>query len=81
MTKEGYRYRDIFEQRFKGHKSAVDAVPFELSVACSTGKAIEWDAAFSKMVGGEASGRAIAGVHVDAYGDLDESPTKKAKTK
>merc|ERR1711935_683740 len=26
MTKEGYRYRDIFEERFKGHKSAVESV-------------------------------------------------------
>merc|ERR1712166_608288 len=81
MTKEGYRYRDIFEERFKGHKSAVESVPFELSVACSTGKAIEWDASFAAIVGGDASGRAVGGVHIDAYADVAESPTKKAKTK
>jgi len=80
LTKEGYRYREIFEEKFKGHKSAVEAVPFEVSVACSTGKAIEWDESFKKIVGGDDSGRSIMGVHLDAYADQDAPPAKKSKT-
>merc|ERR1711908_211368 len=33
-TKEGYRYRDIFEQRFNSHKSAIETVPGGPTVAC-----------------------------------------------
>lgn len=37
------------------------------SVACSTAKAVEWDAAWSKNL--DPSGRAALGVHLAAYGD------------
>ena len=74
-TKEGYRYRDIFEQKFSGHKSAVDTVPGGPTVACSTAKAIEWDASFKNMA--DASGRAVGGVHNDAY---EQPAAKRAKT-
>ncbi|MBI4911684.1 MAG: asparagine synthase B [Acidobacteria bacterium] len=64
-TKEGYLYRQIFEQHFPS-ASAVACVPFERSVACSTPTALKWDAAFEKMV--DPSGRAVMDVHREGYG-------------
>ena len=61
-TKEAYLYRQIFEQHFP-LASAVNCVPQERSVACSTPTALAWDAAFQKMV--DPSGRAVADVHND----------------
>lgn len=46
-------------------------VPGGPSVACSTAKAVEWDAAWSKNP--DPSGRAALGVHNDAY---QEEPEK-----
>lgn len=63
-TKEEYYYRSIFARHFPS-ESAAKCVPHEASVACSTAKALEWDEAFRKM--NEPSGRAVAGVHEDAY--------------
>lgn len=63
-TKEEYYYRAIFAKHFPT-ESAARCVPHEASVACSTAIALEWDAAFKKM--NEPSGRAIAGVHDQAY--------------
>lgn len=63
-TKEEYLYRTIFSKHFPS-ESAAKCVPHEASVACSTAKALEWDEAFKKM--NEPSGRAIFGVHEDAY--------------
>lgn len=63
-TKEEYYYRSIFAKHFPS-ESAAKCVPHEASVACSTAKALEWDEAFRKM--NEPSGRAVAGVHEDAY--------------
>lgn len=45
--------------------SARLTVPGGASVACSTEKAIEWDAAWSNNL--DPSGRAALGVHVSAY--------------
>ena len=59
-TKEGYLYRQFFEHHFPS-ASAVNTVPFERSVACSTAIALEWDAAFSRMA--DPSGRSVIGVH------------------
>ena len=59
-TKEEYYYRSIFAEFFPS-ESAAACVPHEASVACSTAKALEWDAAFRNM--NEPSGRAVAGVH------------------
>ena len=56
-TKEGYLYRQIFEHHFPS-ATAVNCVPFERSVACSTAIALEWDEAFKKMA--DPSGRAVA---------------------
>ncbi|XP_042039335.1 asparagine synthetase [glutamine-hydrolyzing] 2-like [Salvia splendens] len=63
-TKEAYLYRTIFE-RFFPKNSARSTVPGGPSVACSTAKAVEWDAAWSKNL--DPSGRAALGVHASAY--------------
>ncbi|MHC1692358.1 MAG: asparagine synthase B [Sphaerochaetaceae bacterium] len=63
-TKEEYYYRAIFASHFPS-ESAARCAPHEASVACSTAKALEWDEAFKKM--NEPSGRAVFGVHDDAY--------------
>lgn len=63
-TKEEYYYREIYSRLFPSNSAAL-CVPHEAGVACSTAKALEWDAAWSTC--NEPSGRAIAGVHEDAY--------------
>lgn len=47
--------------------SARLTVPGGASVACSTAKAVEWDAAWSNNL--DPSGRAALGVHLSAYDD------------
>jgi len=71
-TKEGYRYRAIFEEFFPG-TAAEKTVPGGKSIACSTERAISWDASFSQRA--DPSGRA-AGVHDAAYDDKFEADTK-----
>ncbi|KAL0289966.1 UNVERIFIED_CONTAM: Asparagine synthetase [glutamine-hydrolyzing] 2 [Sesamum angustifolium] len=77
-TKEGYYYRTIFE-RFFPKNAARLTVPGGPSVACSTAKAVEWDAAWSKNL--DPSGRAALGVHVAAYDEAKapafNGPSKK----
>jgi asparagine synthase (glutamine-hydrolysing) len=63
-TKEEYYYREIFTKFFPS-ETAAKTVPHEASIACSTAKALEWDAAWKNM--DEPSGRAMKGVHVAAY--------------
>ena len=63
-TKEAYLYRQIFEHHFPW-ATAVNCVPWERSVACSTETALKWDAAFQAMV--DPSGRAVMDVHEEAY--------------
>ena len=63
-TKEEYYYREIYSRLFPSD-SAARCVPHEAGVACSTAKALEWDAAWKNM--DEPSGRAINGIHNDAY--------------
>ena len=63
-TKEEYYYREIYSRLFPSD-SAARCVPHEAGVACSTAKALEWDAAWKNM--DEPSGRAINGVHENAY--------------
>ncbi len=63
-TKEAYFYRQIFERHFSS-ATAINCVPWERSVACSTETALKWDAAFEKMV--DPSGRAVMDVHTEAY--------------
>ena len=64
QCKEEYYYRSIFAELFPS-ESAARAVPSEASVACSTAIALEWDAAFKDR--NDPSGRAVAGVHEQAY--------------
>ena len=64
MNKEEYYYRSIFEEYFPS-ESAARSVPSVPSVACSTAEALTWDASFQGQ--NEPSGRAVAGVHEDAY--------------
>ncbi len=63
-NKEEYYYRSIFAEHFPSD-SAAHSVPSEASVACSTAIALEWDAAFRNM--NDPSGRAVKGVHEQAY--------------
>ncbi len=63
-TKEEYYYREIFASLFPS-ETAAKTVPHEASVACSTAKALEWDEAWKNA--NEPSGRAVAGVHEQAY--------------
>jgi asparagine synthase (glutamine-hydrolysing) len=64
LNKEEYYYRSIFAKHFPSETAAA-TVPHEASVACSTAKALEWDEAFKNM--NDPSGRAVAGVHDQAY--------------
>ncbi len=64
MNKEEYYYRTIFEEHFPS-ESAARCVPHEASVACSTATALAWDEAFKNM--NDPSGRAVKGVHEQAY--------------
>ncbi|KUJ00257.1 asparagine synthase B [Vibrio sp. MEBiC08052] len=63
-TKEGYVYREIFEELFP-LESAAKCVPGGPSVACSSAKAIEWDESFKNCI--DPSGRAVKNVHQEAY--------------
>ena len=64
QCKEEYYYRSIFAELFPS-ESAARAVPSEASVACSTAIALEWDASFKGK--NDPSGRAVTGVHEQAY--------------
>lgn len=63
-NKEEYYYRSIFAEHFPCD-SAARSVPSVPSVACSTAEALAWDEAFKNM--NDPSGRAVAGVHEEAY--------------
>lgn len=63
-NKEEYYYRSIFVEHFPSD-SAARSVPSVPSVACSTAEALAWDEAFKNM--NDPSGRAVAGVHEEAY--------------
>ena len=63
-TKEGYFYRTMFEAHFPLDTCA-RTVPGGKSVACSTPEALAWDPSFASAA--DPSGRAVKGVHADAY--------------
>ena len=69
-TKEGYWYREMFECHFPS-ASAASTVPGGKSVACSTEKALEWDARLQNVV--DPSGRAVTSVHEDGYDTPQDS--------
>ena len=62
-TKEAYLYREIWSSHFPD--LAAHLVPGGKSVACSTPEALAWDASFAASA--DPSGRAVKGVHEDAY--------------
>ena len=64
QNKEEYYYRSIFAEHFPSD-SAAKSVPSVPSVACSTAEALAWDASFKNQ--NDTSGRAVAGVHEQAY--------------
>ncbi len=64
MNKEEYYYRSMFEEHFPS-KSAALTVPNVPSVACSTAEALAWDESFKNV--NDPSGRAVKGIHEDAY--------------
>lgn len=66
QNKEEYYYRSIFEEHFPSDSAAL-SVPSVPSVACSTAEALAWDASFQGK--NDPSGRAVAGVHEEAYQD------------
>ena len=66
QTKEAYLYRTFFAEHFP-HDACARTVPFEKSVACSTAAALEWDASFASSA--DPSGRAVRGVHAQAYAE------------
>ena len=64
QSKEAYLYRAIFTDHFPG-ESAAACVPAGPSIACSTSAALRWDRSFADNA--DPSGRAVAGIHADAY--------------
>ena len=64
QNKEEYYYRSIFEEHFPS-TSAANSVPSIPSIACSTAEALAWDSSFKGK--NDPSGRAVAGVHEQAY--------------
>ena len=66
LNKEEFFYRSIFAEHFPSD-SAARSVNQEASVACSTSVALEWDAAFRGQ--NDPSGRAVKGVHEQAYAE------------
>lgn len=74
-TKEGYRYRKIFEEFYPGQACA-ETVPGGKSIACSTERAMAWDESFATRA--DPSGRA-AGVHDVSYDATYEADDKVEK--
>ena len=63
-NKEEYYYRSIFAEHFPSDSAAM-TVPSVPSVACSTAEALAWDKSFKNL--NDPSGRAVSGVHEQAY--------------
>lgn len=64
QNKEEYYYRCIFAEHFPSD-SAARSVPSVPSVACSTAEALAWDRSVQHL--NDPSGRAVKGVHEQAY--------------
>lgn len=64
LTKEGYYYRSIFEEFYPNPSCALTVIGGP-SIACSTPRALEWDASFKNRA--DPSGRAVGNVHDSAY--------------
>merc|ERR550514_861539 len=75
-TKEAYHYRVIFEG-FYPTLAAARTIPTGKSIACSTERALAWDASFRGRA--DQSGRAV-GVHVSAYDASFDADADAKKT-
>ena len=64
QTKEAYLYRSIFDSHFAGDAAAA-LVPGGKSIACSSSAALAWEKSFAEAA--DPSGRAVLGVHRDAW--------------
>lgn len=62
-NKEQFWYRQCFEEHFPTKEAAL-TVPYALSIACSTEKALEWCESFKKNT--DESGRAVLGIHTQS---------------
>merc|ERR1719161_1777638 len=78
-TKEAYLFRDFFAKHFGENTSAAETVGWQDSIACSSAVALQWDAAFQGRA--DASGRAVAGIHEQAYGAEYETPSQSTGAK
>jgi len=74
-TKEAYLYRELFAKRFGDNDAPAETVGWQDSIACSSEVALKWDAAFQGRA--DASGRAVAGVHEQAYGSHYATPAQQ----
>ena len=63
-TREAYFFRRLFEAHFP-LRSAAETVPGGPSVACSSPEAVLWDSSLQQL--NDPSGRAVRGVHRNAY--------------
>lgn len=68
---DGFDFGNFLPTYFPPKNAARSTVPGGPSVACSTAKAVEWDAAWSKNP--DPSGRAALGVHDAAYQEAPET--------
>lgn len=75
QNKEEYMYRTIFSEHFPSDQAA-GCVPSVPSIACSTGEALAWDAAFQGNA--DPSGRAVNTVHSQGtiFGDIKRKKEK-----
>ncbi|CAE7414791.1 unnamed protein product [Symbiodinium natans] len=82
-TKEAYMFRQFFAKHFGENSAAAGCVGWQDSIACSSEVALKWDKAFQGRA--DASGRAVAGVHVQAYDKsyqtASQSPAPKKPVK
>jgi len=70
QNKEEYHYRLLFEEHFPS-ETAARCVPSVPSIACSSPEALAWSESFRNQ--NDPSGRAILGVHVEAYTEEAEA--------
>lgn len=71
-------FTHVYSSIMFGQNAARSTVPGGPSVACSTAKAVEWDAAWSKNL--DPSGRAALGVHAAAYNESVDSKTANLRS-
>jgi len=75
-TKEAYMFRQFFAKHFGENTAAAETVGWQDSIACSSEVALKWDKAFQGRA--DASGRAVAGVHVQAYDEKYQTASQSS---